>query len=701
MKSSRAAGGCIACLLSFVLLAACGGGGGSGSGSSPGPAPAPPPTNTTPPPAAPLITMQPQAQRITEAQTVSFSVQAISDLAMNYQWLREGTPIPGATAATYSLVARLDDHNQRFWVLITNSGGSVTSAAALLQVDAAPPPPVAPNITLQPTNTSVQVGQAALFSVMAEGDAPFTYQWQRNGVAIPNATTSTYTVPLVATSDDGVRFSVQISNSVGSVQSAVAVLTVLALPVAPSIATLQGPNTLQRGDTATLSVVADGDPPLTYQWRRNGVAISGATAASHDIPNVDLDDHLIAYSVVVTNAAGTVASKPLVLRIADAPEISAGNFFSLAASRTTGALTWGSQSQTMALGRNPERDEDPLSGATAVPLPNGTTVQSVAAGQRHGLALRSDGTVWAWGSDRDGTLGIGRHPLNDPYIFDHPVQTLLPPGVVITKIAAGLDFSIALDTTGQVWGWGTNEACQTGIGFPGGESPFTNGRHTPIAAALPPEIVDIAAGESFTVALDSSGNIWSWGSNPFGGFGSSTPVIVDLDLPASVHPRRVFAGEHHAMLIDDNGDAWAWGEHDDGELGVGETPPITPVRFARKVQLALPSGVAIVAIASGESHSLFLTSDGAVYAAGEERSGALGNGQNGINVIYKTPQRTSTIGPPNLRAIAIAAGQVHSLAILSDGTVMGWGANSSGQLGDGTLDIQRTSPVATVGVDLE
>jgi len=114
---------------------------------------------------------------------------------------------------------------------VTNTAGTVTSASATLTVNAAP---VAPTITTQPANQTVTAGQTATFTVTAAGTAPLTYQWQKNGVNIAGATSSSYTTPATTTSDSGSTFRVVVTNTAGTVTSSAATLTVNAAP-APAI----------------------------------------------------------------------------------------------------------------------------------------------------------------------------------------------------------------------------------------------------------------------------------------------------------------------------------------------------------------------------------------------------------------------------------------------------------------------------------
>jgi hypothetical protein len=154
---------------------------------------------------------------------------------------------------------------------------------------------------------------------VAAGTAPLSYQWQKNGVAISGATSSSYTMPATTTSDSGSTFSVVVTNSAGTVTSSAATLTVNPAPVAPTITTQPVSQTVTAGQTATFAVVAAGTAPLSYQWQKNGVNITGATAASYTTPATTTSDNGSAFSVVVTNTAGTATSSAATLTVSPAP----------------------------------------------------------------------------------------------------------------------------------------------------------------------------------------------------------------------------------------------------------------------------------------------------------------------------------------------------------------------------------------------
>jgi hypothetical protein len=267
----------------------------------------------TPPPLAPSITAQPASDTVTAGQTASFTVVATGTAPLSYQWQKNGTAISGATSASYTTAATTSaDNGAQFVVVVSNSAGSATSNAATLTVNAAA---VAPSITTQPSNQTVTVGQTATFTVVATGTAPLSYQWQKNGTAISGATSASYTTAATTSADNGAKFLVVVSDSAGSATSNAATLTVNAAAVAPSITTQPSNQTVTVGQTATFTVVATGTAPLSYQWQKNGTAISGATSASYTTAATTSADSGAQFAVVVSNSAGNVTSNAATLTV--------------------------------------------------------------------------------------------------------------------------------------------------------------------------------------------------------------------------------------------------------------------------------------------------------------------------------------------------------------------------------------------------
>ncbi len=255
---------------------------------------------------APMITAQPASQIVTTGQAATFNVAASGTAPFTYQWLKNNANIAGANAASYTTPATIaGDNGAAFIVVISNSAGSITSSSATLTVNAAP---VGPAITSQPANVTVTAGQTATFSVTATGTAPLSYQWQKNSANISGATAASYTTPATATTDNGAKFDVIVSNSVNSQTSAMATLTVNAAAVAPTITTQPANATVNVGQTATFTVIATGTAPLTYQWQKNSANISGATTSSYTTPVTVSGDNGAKFDVVVSNSAGSKTS---------------------------------------------------------------------------------------------------------------------------------------------------------------------------------------------------------------------------------------------------------------------------------------------------------------------------------------------------------------------------------------------------------
>lgn len=185
---------------------------------------------------------------------------------------------------------------------------------------------VAPTISAQPASQTVTAGQTATFSVTASGTSPLSYQWQKNSTNIAGATAANYTTPATTSSDNGAKFDVVVSNSAGSITSAIATLTVNAAAVAPTITAQPANQTVTVGQTATFNVTATGTAPLSYQWQKNSTNIMGAAAASYTTPATTSADNGAKFDVVVSNAAGNKTSAMATLTVnaaAVAPTITA------------------------------------------------------------------------------------------------------------------------------------------------------------------------------------------------------------------------------------------------------------------------------------------------------------------------------------------------------------------------------------------
>ena len=303
----------------------------------------------------------------------------------------------------------------------------------------------------------------------------------------------------------------------------------------------------------------------------------------------------------------------------------------------------------------------------------------LAAGGAHTLVLKEDGTVWAWGSNYCGELGLG-----DATDRSSPVQVTSLGNNASSLAAGGYSqdvnrggYSLALKEDGTVWAWGYNNYGQLGLGD-------TTSRSSPEqVTALGSSVKALAAGYYHSLALKGDGTVWACGFNSSGQLGlgdttnRSSPVQV-ASLGNSV--KALAAGYYHSLALQGDGTVWACGFNSSGQLGLGDTTNrSSPVQVT-----ALGSN--IEALTAGAWHSLALKGDGTVWPWGRNDHGQLGLGDT---TNRSSPVQVTALGS---NVEALAAGGVHTLVLKRDGTVWAWGGNSFGQLGLGdTTD--RSSPV--------
>ena len=301
----------------------------------------------------------------------------------------------------------------------------------------------------------------------------------------------------------------------------------------------------------------------------------------------------------------------------------------------------------------------------------GVGFTATSAGGDHGLALKSDGTVWAWGRNAEGEVGDGSTTNRLT-----PVKVSLLTGVV--AVAGGATHSLALKNDGTVWGWGTNGSGQLGDGT-------MSTRLTPVQVSGLTGVVAIAAGFNLSLALKSDGTVWAWGFNYYGGLGDGTTIarLTPVQVSGLTGVAAIAVGYYHSMALKNDGTLWSWGYNSNGQLGVGNT-----TNSPLPIQVGGLTGV--VAIACGSYHSLALKSGGAVWAWGWNLYGQIGDGT--------TTDRMAPVPASGLTGVvAIAGGYYHSLAAKSDGSGWAWGWNGFGGLGDGTTT-NRATPGTVSGL---
>ena len=354
---------------------------------------------------SPAITTQPVGQSVTAGGNIILSVVGMGG-ALGYQWHKDGVPIGGATSATYALGNLQIADGGSYTVVVNNSAGTVTSYAAVVTI-------LAPaTIVRQPSDQSGLAGGSVTFILEAGGSAPLNYQWRKNGVALAGATNTALTLGNLQSGDAG-GYSVLVSNGLGVTSSNTATLTITSSGTAPTITTQPSDQPVGVGGNVIMRVGVSGTAPFSFQWRKNGAAISGATSESLILPTV-ATSAAGSYTVVVTNAYGNSTSSVATLSVSLGPTITVppadqsvaigSNVVLMVTASGTAPLTyqWSKDGRAMAGMNNPilplSRVSDADAGSYSVTVSNGagtassrlaTLVVSPAASKIVNLSVRS------------------------------------------------------------------------------------------------------------------------------------------------------------------------------------------------------------------------------------------------------------------------------------------------------------------------
>jgi alpha-tubulin suppressor-like RCC1 family protein len=296
-------------------------------------------------------------------------------------------------------------------------------------------------------------------------------------------------------------------------------------------------------------------------------------------------------------------------------------------------------------------------------------------------SVLQDFQVWSWGSNIEGQLGT-----NNTTARCSPVS-LLGSLSDWCYIGAGAFHGVALNTSGEAWSWGNNRCGQLG------DCSVTNSS-SPVSVVGVSDWSQINAGRYHNLALRSTGSAWSWGINQyqggsqyFGNLGDGT--YEDRSSPVSVVGgflgwRQLSAGGCHSMGISSNRTLWSWGNNSEGELGVGDD-------LNRFSPVSVMGGFSDwCQVSAGWNNTLAIRAEGCLWAWGSNTFGGLGDGT--------TTVRSSPVSVTGGFSdwCQVATGGSHSIALRTAGTAWSWGYNNQGQLGDFTTT-NKSSPVSVVG----
>ena len=287
---------------------------------------------------------------------------------------------------------------------------------------------------------------------------------------------------------------------------------------------------------------------------------------------------------------------------------------------------------------------------------------TISAGYKHTMALKSDGTLWAFGRNNEGELGDGTTTIRYT-----PVHIMTG----IASVSAGLSYTMALKTDGTLWAFGRNDDGRLGDG--------TNAhRHTPVQVMT--GIVSVSAGWGHTMALKTNGTLWAFGNNDDGQLGDGTTINRNTPVKIMTGIASVSAGSSHTMALKTDGTLWAFGNNSEGRLGDGTT-------INRHTPIQVMTG--ITSVSAGWYHTMALKTDGTLWAFGNNDYGALGDETATDSYI---PVKVMT------EIASVSASWHDTMALKTDGTLWAFGANDYSQLGDGTTTDRHTPVQVMTGI---
>ena len=403
-----------------------------------------------------------------------------------------------------------------------------------------------------------------------------------------------------------------------------------------------------------------------------------------------LGNNSTALSLIPT--AVVTSGTPLQTRVVTAISIGSSNCLALCSDGTV--TSWGGNSLgSLGDGTNTQ-SLIPIAVLTTGTALAGKTVKAISAGRSSNcLALCTDGTMVAWGDNAGGELGN-----NSTSFYSKTAVAVTMSGVLATKtvasISAGAGFDQALCMDGTVVLWGSNSFGQLG------NNSLTKSR-VPVAVTISPVLVGKAiivatTGGSHCAAFCSDGTPVTWGDNSSGQLGTSGPTTFPtpvLGSPGGSVYVSAATGALHSMLLASTGFVVTCGYNGNGQLGNGNntsTSYFVPIKSSGAM-----AGKKVVAIAAGDSHNLVLCSDGSLYSWGANASGQLGN--NSL-VDSNEPVAVDTSGVLVGKSVAaIACGEAFSAALCTDGTVATWGQGLMGQLGNNSTSDRKSPVLAQTG----
>jgi alpha-tubulin suppressor-like RCC1 family protein len=308
----------------------------------------------------------------------------------------------------------------------------------------------------------------------------------------------------------------------------------------------------------------------------------------------------------------------------------------------------------------------------------GTTEEGLDIG--HTCVRRDDGTIWCWGDGSFGQLGAGSSSAGGGGAppAAFAMQALLPPGARAVSLSSGERHTCAVLQGGALFCWGANNEGQLGVGL-APEGPVLSA--TPILVGAAPSAKAVGAGGSHTCMTATDGSPFCWGEN--GNFqvagAAADPQPTPFKVPGLAMAVDVASGDQHSCGIGQDSSVWCWGSNALGQLGSGDpNPAMVPA------PVAVRSLLGAVAVRLGDQHTCALLNDSTLLCWGTNVSGSVGNGA-ADNAIQPVPVLDG------VRSVATSGDGKHTCAVKLDGSLWCWGSNDAGQLGADPLALIKSA----------
>ena len=553
------------------------------------------------------------------------------------------------------------------------------------------------------TNTGLTPSTNYTFEVRARDAAA---NWSASAV-VSTTTLTLATMPLGEAADSSLNFTT-LGDALWYVQSVYYAAGGFGLNTAPQS------GSITDSQRTSMSTTMTGPGTLTFQWKvsseldfdllsfyLDGVELAAAPAISGEVGwtlmsvAIPVGAHTVTWTYAKDSGTSAGTDAAWIDQVSFVPvetsKIAAGLYHTVTINADGSLWAWGDNTYGQ-LGVGTSCNTTSLVSYCKNPIQIGTGYKAVAAGAYHTLGIKTDGTLWAWGRNNNGQLGDGT-------LVNKSRPTKIGAATGWTDVEAGYFHSVAMSGvagSAVAYTWGDNTygqlGIQTGTISRAGVTTFAT------ASAVSPTLVSggftnykaIAAGAYHNAAVLADGTLRTWGGNSSGqlGDGTTTPKGVPTQIGTSTAWRSVAAGDFHTVADRVNNTVFTWGANNQGQLGDGTT-------LDKLAPSTLALSGAYKAIGAGTYHTIAIDTDGKVWTWGANTFGQLGDA---TSTSKSSPVQAGAAA--GLTATAAEAGYGHTLVIKTDGTLWVWGDNSYGQLGNGLVGgvlYNAPSSVTTAG----